>query len=318
MTDVTLPPADSAPLTRTVPPEAEGRPLAELIRSWLGAEAAAPALERGGVWLEGRRLADPQLPAPAGARLTVHRPPDGRYAEVTVTPADLCYEDEWLLALNKRAGWYTGATPWDTQGNALAALERWLCARDGQPPTLHLAHQLDRDTSGVLLFSKRPAVNAPLQAAFAGGGVHKRYDCICWGEPDDEAFVVRSGHGRSSGGRWRLYPLEQVGMALPGGGRVRLAHTSFRLVERLGGAAWLHAEPHTGRTHQIRLHLAGEGRPLLGDTRYGGPSVFRGETLRGHLLHAARLCLVHPFTGQPLDLVADLPAHMRAVLRAAP
>jgi 23S rRNA pseudouridine1911/1915/1917 synthase len=308
-------PSNDAPIRLLVPAEAAGKSVAELVADVLDSEAAKLVLDRGGVWLGKQRVCHPEQPVQSGASLTVHRPPGGCYIDVAISVGDILYEDEWLLALNKRAGWYSGATPWDVQGNILAALTRFLQSRDGAAPTLHLAHQLDRDTSGALLVSKSSLVNAPLQEAFATGVVHKSYACVCSGEPADTEFELRSGHGRSAGGRWRVYPLEHMGMVLPGGNRVRLAHTRFVLQKRLGGAALLCAAPRTGRTHQIRLHLAALGHPLLGDARYGGPVTFRGQTLTGQLLHAARLTLPHPITNVPLDLQAALPEHILAVLR---
>ncbi|MCG8347232.1 MAG: RluA family pseudouridine synthase [Chloroflexales bacterium] len=305
---------NDTPIRLLVPVASVGQTVAELVKDLLGSEAAERVLERGGVWLGKQRVSHPNQPVQPGAFLTVHRPPAGQYTDVAITISDIIYEDEWLLVLDKRAGWYSGATPWDDKGNVLAALVRFLQSRDGVAPTLHLAHQLDRDTSGVLLVSKSPLANAPLQAAFASGAVHKSYVCVCAGEPVDEEFELRSGHGRSAGGRWRVYPLEHVGRILPGGNRVRLAHTRFMLQKRLDGAALLCAVPQTGRTHQIRLHLAALGYPLLGDARYGGPTMFRGQTLTGQLLHAARLTLPHPITSLPLDIQSALPGHLLAVM----
>lgn len=291
-----------------------GRAIASIVHELLGTAALEQLLAHGGIWLDQQRVQDATRPAPAGALLRLHRPPDGQYATVAITATDICYEDEWLLALNKRAGWYTSATPWDTLGNVRAALTHMLTLRDGVPPRLHLAHQLDRDTSGVLLCTKDPRANAPLQAAFASGTVDKTYLCVCVGEPADTVFEMRTGHGRSHGGRWRLYDQEQVGQELPTGGRVQLAHTLFQVVQRLGDYAIIYAHPYTGRTHQIRLHLAARGHPLLGDTRYGGPEIFRHQVLTAHLLHAVRLRLAHPITGQPLDLQAAIPAHFSPFL----
>jgi 23S rRNA pseudouridine1911/1915/1917 synthase len=282
-----------------------GATVAELAEELAG-ELGRTVVARGGVWLDTHR-ADAAQRAPAGATLTLRLPPAWGYSEVELAPAQIAYEDEWLLALHKAAGWYVSPTPWDAQGNLLVALGRFLAARDGAAPPLHLAHQLDRDTTGLLLLSKAPAANGPLTAAFAGGQVQKTYRCLAAGAPPD-AGEIRSGHGRSAGGRWRTYPLEEVGRELPaGGGRVKAAHTSYMVERRLAGAALVRCAPHTGRTHQIRLHMASLGHPLLGDTRYGGPSDYAGRALPGHLLHAAELRLRHPITEAPLVLASPLP-----------
>ncbi len=281
----------------------------------LAGATRALAAARGGVWLDGRRVAAPDARLSAGAVLELCLPPEAGYCEVELEPADIAYEDPWLIALHKRAGWYVSATPWDAHGNVLAALTGYLAARDGAAPPLHLAHRLDRDTSGVLLLSKDRAANAALQRAFDARAVHKRYHCLCAGVPDWEEVELRTGHGRSRGGRWRLYPLAAVGEALPaGGGTIREAHSSFHLEHVLRDAALVAVSLHTGRTHQIRLHMAELGLPLLGDLRYGGPPSYAGQPLAGHLLHASELDLAHPISGAPLSLRSPLPASFAAVM----
>ncbi|HMQ31565.1 MAG TPA: RluA family pseudouridine synthase [Chloroflexaceae bacterium] len=304
----------AATLARLIGPEEAGATVGELAEVLAG-PAGRLAAGRGGAWLDGRRVLDPGERVGAGAALSLRLPPAAGYAELELAPADLLYEDEWLVAVRKAQGWYVAATPWDAAGNVLAALGRLLAARDGAAPPLHLAHRLDRDTSGVLLISKAPAANAALQAAFAGGGVAKTYLCLCMGAPAWEALGLRTGHGRAAGGRWRLYPLEELGRELPaGGGRVKEARTALFVERRLAGAALLRAEPATGRTHQIRLHAAHAGHPLLGDERYGGPAIFGGRALPGHMLHAAALRLAHPVTGAPLALSSPPPELFRGLL----
>ncbi|EFO80604.1 pseudouridine synthase [Oscillochloris trichoides DG-6] len=288
-------------------------PLQEIAEALMPA-TGAQIVTRGGAWLNGQRVTDPATPCQPGQMLALRLPPAGGYTDVVLQASDILYEDAWLIATNKRLGWYVNATPWDAQGHVLAALQRYLHARDGAAPPLHLAHQLDRDTSGVLLISREPAINAALTAAFAGGHVAKTYTCIVAGVPDASG-EVRSGHGRSAKGLWRTYPLEEVGRELPsGGGRVKLAHTSYLRQRILEDAAQVQCTPHTGRTHQIRLHMALLGHPLLGDSRYGGPSVYAGISLPGHLLHAAHLALKHPHTQEVLAISSPLPDLLQRLL----
>ncbi len=294
----------------TIPEELGGASLYECLYALVDSAVVALVLAHGGVWVDGQRVVDTTFTVPVGAQVRLHRPPDGRYATTHIGQGDVVYEDAWLLVLNKQAGWYTSATPWDVQGNVISALTDFFQARDGSVPPLRLAHQLDRDTSGILLCTKNPQANAPLQAAFANQQVEKSYQCLCIGEPVEDMFELRTGHGRMRGGRWCLYNLEQVGMLLPNGQRVRFAHTAFALEQRLGDAALLCARLYTGRTHQIRLHLAVVEHPLIGDTRYGGSAVFRGDTVQWHLLHAAQVCLPHPVTGEAMQFVAEMPGHM--------
>jgi 23S rRNA pseudouridine1911/1915/1917 synthase len=301
----------------TIAAEQAGLSLTALVAAQVGPLAAQHILERGGVWLNRRRADDAARPLQSGDQVTIHTPPGGTYAEIAITQADICYEGGGLLALNKQPGWYTTPTPWDAVANIRAALTRFVRERDGPEAYVHLVHQLDRDTSGVLLCTRDRALNGPLQEAFNAGAVAKEYLCICAGEPQATQFDIRSGHGRGRSGLWRLYELEEVGHTLPNGSTVKAAHTSFSVLQRLGGAALLRATLHTGRTHQIRLHLAARGHPLLGDARYGGPPTFGGHVLPGHLLHAASLALRHPLSAYPLEIRAPLPPTMAALLDAA-
>lgn len=281
-----------------------GRPLGAIVAERLG-EVGRQAAARGGLWLRRRRVS-PDTPALAGETLLVRLPPAGGYCDAPLTIDHIVYEDDDLLVINKPPACYVGDTPWDTQGSVLAVMTRLLAARDSQPPMLHLAHQLDFGTSGVLVFSKHPRANAPLQAAFNDGRVHKRYEAVCTGYMPSEVELV-TGHGRAAGGRWRLYDRAEVGRALPNGQRVKLAHTRFILRRQYEQAALVWAIPLTGRTHQIRLHLAALGCPILGDTRYGGP-VSIGELALAHpLLHAAELALPHPRDGRWLYVFCPPP-----------
>jgi 23S rRNA pseudouridine1911/1915/1917 synthase len=285
-----------------------GKTLVELARQLVGDEESTQIVTHGGVWLNRRRVDMPEeVRALVGDELTLRRPPQRGYAKLEITASDICYEDTWLIALHKHAGWYSSVTPWDIHGNIPAALARYLAARDGSAPPLHLAHRLDRDTSGVLLLSKDSSVNAPLLEAFRQGKVEKSYLGMCQGVPN-ETGEIQSGHGRARGGRWRLYELDEIGKELPAdGGYVKSAHTSYQLLEKLHDAALFEARPYTGRTHQIRLHMAYIGHPLLGDERYGGPKHYFSLDLPVHLLHAATLTLPHPVFKTRFDLHSPLP-----------
>lgn len=313
MQDTPLVTKNTDPISLTTTAAHSGQTLSSLVSCLLAPDEAAQLLAHGGLWLNGRRTLETAQPVTPGMHLMLHRPPGGRYREVTIEASDIHDEDRWLLVLNKRAGWHTSPTPWDIHGNIQAALRRFLRERDGHDVRPHLAHQLDRDTSGLLICTRNRELNGPLQEAFSSGSVDKTYRAICAGEPAPDQFEMQTGHGRRRGG-WQIYPLEHLGHMLPNNKPVKLAHTSFVVEQRMGDAALLRATLHTGRTHQIRLHLAEIGHPLLGDTRYGGPDTYHGQELRFHMLHAARLRLLHPVTGELLDLEAPLPVHMAAVL----
>jgi RluA family pseudouridine synthase len=265
-------------------------------------------IERGAVWIDRHRAQQPDQALSKDAQLVIHFPPGGVYSTVTITPDDIIWEDKWLLALNKRPGWHANYTPWDLRGAIPYALAEFMRARHGQELPLHLAHQLDRDTSGVLLVSKDPAINRSLQELFLTGGMNKIYLAVATGVIESDTFEVQTGHGRGKSGLFRVYPLADVGLKLPyGSQRVRSMHTRFEVVARSKQATLVRAFPITGRTHQIRLHLAHLGHPIAGDARYAGLLDIAGAAIPHHLLHAAQLGFTHPVTKAPISLRAPLP-----------
>lgn len=301
-----MPAPINSPIRFTVTDTSDSMFIRDMLTQALGeAEAADVVLAHGGAWIGRERVTDGERRVAAGDEVTISRPPTGSYQHVHIEPNSILFEDADLLALDKPPGVYVEATPWDIHGHVRGALEQFLSERDQHMPRLHLAHRLDRDTSGVLLFSKNPAVNAALQASFAGGKAHKQYICRCQGEPAEDHFELNTGHGRGAKGQFRVYPLDEIGRVLPqGGGTVKGMQTRFAVLQRGGDNALVQAEPLTGRTHQIRLHLAYLGHPLLGDTRYGGAQLWGTLLLPYHLLHAARLSLPHPRTGELLVIEA--------------
>jgi 23S rRNA pseudouridine1911/1915/1917 synthase len=276
--------------------------------------AARALIERGAAWLDQHRRQDPAHPVLAGQQITVHfAPPDARRA--VVLPGDILYEDQTLLVLNKPPGVYVTMTPWDATRDLLWAAREYLIVRDGSVPNLHLAHRLDRDTSGVLVVSKAPAANAPLQELFLGRAVEKRYLAIVGGSPPEDHFELHTGHGRGAHGLFRVYPRESIGVHLPYGHNVvKAMETQFQVLERFDAASLLEARPATGRTHQIRLHLAHLGYPIMGDSRYGGAMELAGVGLSHHLLHAAVLRFPHPITRAVLHFEAPLSPLFSTVL----
>jgi 23S rRNA pseudouridine1911/1915/1917 synthase len=284
------------------------QPLQALVAAHVDPNAAPILIRRGAVWVDRRRVLDPALVAHHGAQIEIHFPPSGRYDTVALTPGDVLWEDNVLLAINKRPGWHTNYNPWDMWGSLRHALGAWLQARDGIEYPVHLLHQLDRDTSGVLLASKSPSINSRMQQLFLNGEIGKTYLALASGRVEATTLDIETGHGRGQSGLFRVYPLEDVGRVLPfGKQRVRHMLTRFEVVERFDHATLLRALPITGRTHQIRLHLQHIGHPILGDARYGGATTLGCTSIGHHLLHAAQLRLPHPVTSQPLRLDAPLP-----------
>ena len=192
----------------------------------------------------------------------------------------ILWEDEHLLVVNKPAGWNTHApAPFAGEG-----IYEWLKHREPRWARLAIIHRLDKETSGVLVFGKTPEANRSLTAQFTERGVHKKYLLLTDRAAREEKFTATSTIVRA-GEKYVSRPL------LPGGER---AETRFTVLSVQDGPTLIEAEPVTGRTHQIRVHAAEHGFPIVGDTLYGGTAAQRVY------LHAAELTLKHPVTSEPL------------------
>ena len=219
------------------------------------------------------------------------------------------YEDEWLIVINKPSGL-------PVQGGSKTAMhiDRWLMALEqelGARP--RLVHRLDRDTSGVLVIAKSRQVAAALGKAFSSRSVRKIYWAVVHGVPRpkqgliEEALVkVRTPQGEKMA----------VASAVPEGARVlsepQPAKTRHAVLQASDHppAAWVSLKPTTGRTHQLRVHMAHLGHPIFGDPRYGGLEGLPEEVEKKLHLHARRISFEHPVSGGWLDITAPLPEHM--------
>jgi 23S rRNA pseudouridine1911/1915/1917 synthase len=230
---------------------------------------------------------------------------------------DLLYEDEDILVLNKPAGLvvHPGAgNPAGTLVNALLHHRPELRVL----PRAGIVHRLDKDTSGVMVVAGTPTAHASLVRQLEERSVKREYEAVCVG--------VMTGGGTVDAPIAR-HPVDRVRMAVREGGREAVTH--YRVVERFRGHTHVRCRLETGRTHQIRVHMAHIRYPLVGDPVYGGRLVMPpgaspalSEALRGfrrQALHAARLELVHPGQGETVHFEAPVPqdlASLLAVLRA--
>ncbi len=220
--------------------------------------------------------------------------------EVVPTPLPLkvVFEDDDILVIDKPAGLvvHPGAGHHaDTLANALVAYL-------GRAPTLDerpgIVHRLDKDTSGLMVAAKNEAAHRRLQADLKARRFKKGYIALVEGRLAPSEGVIDAPVGRD--------PRHRTRMAVVTTGRP--AVTRFRVLEYLAGATLVEVWPETGRTHQIRVHFASLGHPLVGDAVYGRPC----PTLSRHFLHAFYLGFPHPRTGQWLEFKADLPAELQA------
>jgi 23S rRNA pseudouridine1911/1915/1917 synthase len=245
-------------------------------------------------------------PVAAGDRLEFSTP-EVRPAVLRAVdiPLDVLFEDRHLLALNKAPGMvvHPGAgTREDTLVHALLAHCRGGLSGIGGVERPGIVHRLDKETSGVILVAKTDEAHRGLAAQFAGRSVDKEYIALISGVPPLLGGDIRRPIGRNTRQRHRMSVVEE--------GSGRDAHTEWRLVERFGNlAALVRCILHTGRTHQIRVHMKSAGHPLLGDSAYGWrvDARFPRQPLRV-MLHAERLAFTHPVTGKRLDIHAPPPA----------
>lgn len=284
--------------------------VAEALSRALG-EAGARARARqlvmaGAVRVDGRPTRRPGWRPAAGARVVAAadlarlRPVGARHDRpAALGPERVLYEDDALIAVDKPPGIPTHATADPGRPHLVGLVARLLAKHGrsgGRVAELAVHQRLDRDTSGVLLLVKDPRANAALASAFAAGRVEKTY------------LALTARPARLPPAAWRrATPVGRAGHAKP-------AVTEFRVREVLPRALLVEAQPRTGRRHQVRIHLAEAGLPVLGDREHGGRAAARaGRTL----LHALRLSLPHPVTGRPLAIESPLPEDFSAALAAA-
>ncbi|CAM2064986.1 RluA family pseudouridine synthase [Sulfidibacter corallicola] len=224
-----------------------------------------------------------------------HRASEERYA----FPANrILFEDEHVIVVNKPSGLPCHATRDPRRDHLFAALARFLEARDGAAQVyLALHHRLDRDTSGALLLSKAKVANRPLSDMFRDHRVQKTYVALVdhegWAQDPPPPWSVRNYLARDKRDKHRMTAVRSGGDP---------ARTDFRwMASYPDGTALVEARPHTGRTHQIRIHLALSGHPIRGDRLYGGTGEGRV------MLHAHRLEFPHPVAGRSITVDAPLP-----------
>lgn len=257
-------------------------------------------VELGGVHVGGRRVRRCSHPVKGGELIEVYL--DGLPLELfEIDEAAVLYRDLYLLAIVKPAGVETQPTPARYKGTLYAALLNYLHDpyRPLQEPSLGMVQRLDRDTSGVMVFSIHPRAHPGLTQIFSGREVRKLYLSLVAGRLSAPRGEFRSMLARSRA-------TNKVKSVNHGG---KEAITRYRVLEEFSDSTLVEVEILTGRSHQIRAHFAESGHPLLGDERYGGPRG-EGDRFRRQMLHAWRLSFPHPVSGAPLELEAPIPTDM--------
>jgi len=237
-------------------------------------------------------------------------------------PLDIRYEDDDLAVINKPAGMMVHAGAGATEdarnrGTLVNALLHHFATLSGVGGELRpgIVHRLDKETSGLIVVAKNDEAHRKLSQQFARREVKKTYVALVHGWPKKDAGTINQSISRDPVRRTRMTT------RLSGG---REAITHYRAVRRIessfGKFTLLEVKIDTGRTHQIRVHMAALGHPIVGDTLYGAPRQLRGKAeppdLHRNFLHAAELALQHPRTGEKIALKSDLPEELRSFLAA--
>jgi len=279
---------------------------------------------RLGRWLKDGLVQVNDRPRPASYRvrpgdrvsLTVP-PPEPTGLAPQALPLDILYEDRDIILVNKPPGLVVHPAPGHRGGTLLNALVHHCpdLAEVGDLGRPGLVHRLDKDTSGVLVAAKTALAHASLTRQFHDREVEKTYMALVWGRFDRRSGTVDQEIGRHPTARQKM-------SAHPRRGKNAVTH--WRVVQEYPGPlTFVELSPKTGRTHQLRVHLAMLGHPVVGDAAYGGGATrFKGTPLlqdlrplvTRQLLHARRLRLAHPASGETISGEAPLPADFQVVL----
>lgn len=245
--------------------------------------------------------------------------------EPTLMALDILYEDNDVVAINKPAGLtvHPGAgIKSGTLANALLATIKNL-SHLGGPLRPGIVHRLDKDTSGVLLVAKNDVAHAALGRQFAERQISKTYEALVWGQISPALGTIRASIGRHPIARKKM---TTKNLRAADSSRKREAITEWRLLEIFQHFSHLKLTPHTGRTHQLRVHLADRGFPIVGDALYGGltsnktrksltPTILAViESLNRHFLHASSITFQHPVSEKNYTITAPLPTALTKLL----
>jgi 23S rRNA pseudouridine1911/1915/1917 synthase len=278
------------------------------------------AIREGMVLVNGKEARASHLVSPGEVvHITLPKPPPQKAVPEDI-PLEMAYEDDFLLVVNKRAGMVTHPAHGNYSGTLVNAL-LYHCrslASAGDVTRPGIVHRLDKDTSGLLVIAKTDAVHASLAQQFSARTVDREYQAVVWGVFRKPKGDIDAQLGRSRSDRKRMSVIE--------GGKH--AVTQYSVIRQYPYLCLLSLRLLTGRTHQIRVHLAHIGHPVFGDPTYGGRRIVTGtgsprqrdevHRLLGMMprqaLHAKTLGFLHPATNKRVFFTSDLPADMTALL----
>ena len=289
--------------------------------SGLSRERVKALIGEGRVTVGGAAVASASARAAAGERFAIHLPPP---ADPQACPQDIplsiAFEDEHLLVVDKPAGMVVHPAAGNPDGTLVNALLHH-CATGaggrlsgiGGVARPGIVHRIDKDTSGLLVVAKSDAAHEGLARQFADHSIERAYLAVTSGHPHPPSGTIDERIGRSDANRKKMAVLPKDSS------RGKRAITHYKVLERMEACALVECRLETGRTHQVRVHLASIGHPLLGDPIYGRSPLTLRPLLRElqfhrQALHAAVLGFLHPLSGQRLTFESALPADMRALI----
>ena len=287
--------------------------LDQFLAAPVGSRAQAQALiDAGRVTVDGQARPKRHLLS-GGERVVVHHDidtPGERNASddsAEQVPFEVAYEDAYLIVVDKPAGVVVHPARGHRTGTLAQALAGRAAGGD-EPWRAGIVHRLDRGTSGLLVVAKSDEVHRALKEELKTRALHREYLALVNGLPEARTGTIEAPIGRHR----RQRVLMSIDSEDP-----REARTHFELERAFARTALLRIELDTGRTHQIRVHMAAIGHPVCGDPQYGGAGVKGAYGLRRQFLHAARLAFPHPVSGEPVEVTSPLPEDLRAALALA-
>jgi 23S rRNA pseudouridine1911/1915/1917 synthase len=279
------------------------------------------AVDQGLVLVDGKKVKPSHVVSPGEVILLSLPKSPPQEAQAEHIPLEIIHEDDQLLVVNKPAGMVTHPAFGNYTGTLVNAL-LYHCNLSGLngPTRPGIVHRLDKDTSGLMVVAKSDTAHAFLAKQFAGRTILREYQAIIWGTMKPPTGRIEADLGRSRSDRKKMAVVE--------GGKH--AVTEYRVLESFPYLSLISLKLHTGRTHQIRVHLAHAHHPVFGDPTYNGRQILYGPRGRGQkeevqqlleligrqALHAKTIGFVHPSTRTPLYFDSPLPSDMQAVLQA--
>jgi 23S rRNA pseudouridine1911/1915/1917 synthase len=285
--------------------------------SGLSRERVKALMAEGRITLSGELVTNASAKVAAGTPFAITVPEAlPAAAEAQDIPLQIAFEDEYLIVIDKPAGLVVHPAAGNHDGtlvNALLHHCRGQLSGIGGVARPGIVHRIDKDTSGLMVVAKTDAAHEGLARQFADHTVERAYLAVVGGLPMPLAGAIRGPIGRSSANRKKMALVEE--------GRGKHAVTHYRTLEALDFAALVECRLETGRTHQVRVHMASMGHPLLGDPVYGRTpprlrTLLAELEFRRQALHARELGFIHPISSERLHWHSELPVDLRELLEA--